>query len=72
MMANDSGICPEAILNPYTPLAFLPPEFAASDKYEIICYMHVATLAVSLFMHCIAKKIILGLSAYRLTLGIGS
>ncbi|KIM88395.1 hypothetical protein PILCRDRAFT_3392 [Piloderma croceum F 1598] len=41
-MVNDSIIPPEAILNPYTPLAFLPPEFA--NNYEIIRYMHVATL----------------------------
>jgi len=47
-MVNDSSIPSEAILNPYTPLAFLPPEFA--EKYEIIRYVHVATLAVSLFM----------------------
>ncbi|KIM88397.1 hypothetical protein PILCRDRAFT_255837 [Piloderma croceum F 1598] len=42
-MVNDSSIPPEAILNPYTPLAFLPPEFAGN--YEIIRYVHVATLA---------------------------
>ena len=44
-MVNDSDIPPEAILNPYTPLAFLSPEFASD--YEIARYVHVATMAVS-------------------------
>ena len=53
-MVNGSSIPPEAILNPYTPLAFLPPEYAAN--YEIIHYVHVATLAVSLLIQCDVKK----------------
>jgi hypothetical protein len=57
-MVNDSGIPPEVILNPYTPLAFLPPEFAGN--LEIIRYVHVATLAVSLSIQCNVKKFILG------------
>ena len=36
---------PEAILNPYTPLAFLPPVIAY--QYEIVGYVYIATLAVS-------------------------
>jgi len=47
-MVNDSSIPPEAILNPYTPLGFLPPEFA--DNYQIVRYMHVAIFAVSLLI----------------------
>jgi len=47
-MVNDSSIPPEAILNPYTPLVFLPPEFA--ENYQIIRYMHVAIFAVSLLI----------------------
>ena len=38
-------IPPEAILNPYTPLAFLPPVIAY--QYEIVGYVYIATLAVS-------------------------
>ena len=38
-------IPPEAILNPYTPLAFLPPVIA--NQYEIVGYVYIATLAVS-------------------------
>jgi hypothetical protein len=53
-MVNDHGIPPEAILNPYTPLAFLSPESA--DNLEIIRYVHVATLAVSLLIQCNVKK----------------
>ena len=37
-------IPPEAILNPYTPLAFLPPVIA--NQYEIVGYVYIATLAV--------------------------
>ena len=36
---------PEAIFNPYTPLAFLPPVIAY--QYEIVGYVYIATLAVS-------------------------
>jgi hypothetical protein len=53
-MVNGSSIPPEAILNPYTPLAFLPPEF--SDKYQTECYVYVATFAVSLMIQCDVKK----------------
>lgn len=44
-MANNRTIPPDAVLNPYTALAFLPPEVA--DQYQIMCYVYVATLAVS-------------------------
>lgn len=44
-MASNETIPPDAILNPYTPLAFLPPDVA--DQYQIMCYVYVATLAVS-------------------------
>jgi hypothetical protein len=47
-MVNDSSIPPEAILNPYTPLVFLPPEFA--ENYQIVHYVHVAIFAVSLLI----------------------
>jgi len=42
-MANNTTIPPEAILNPYTPLAFLPPHIA--DQYQAMCYMYVTTLS---------------------------
>jgi len=42
-MASNSTIPPEAILNPYTPLAFLPPDVA--DQYQVMCYVYVATMA---------------------------
>jgi hypothetical protein len=67
-MVNDSGIPPEAILNPYTPLAFLPPEFA--DKYEIARYVHVATLAVSLLIQCNVKKKFSACSLIGLHMGL--
>jgi hypothetical protein len=31
--------------NPFTPLAFLPP--ALADKYQVVIYVYVATMAVS-------------------------
>ena len=43
--AMTTVIPPEAILNPYTPLAFLPPVIAY--QYEIVGYVYIATLAVS-------------------------
>jgi hypothetical protein len=45
IMANNSTIPPDAILNPYTPLAFLPPSVA--DQYQVMAYVYVATLAVT-------------------------
>jgi len=42
-MASNSTIPKDAILNPYTPLAFLPPDVA--DQYQVMCYVYVATLA---------------------------
>jgi hypothetical protein len=44
-MTSNSTIPPDAILNPYTPLAFLPPD--AADQYQVVSYVYVATLAVS-------------------------
>jgi hypothetical protein len=44
-MASNSTIPPDAILNPYTPLAFLPPDVA--EQYQVVCYVYVATFAVS-------------------------
>jgi len=44
-MANNNTIPPDAILNPYTPLAFLPPSVA--DQYQVMAYVYVATLAVT-------------------------
>jgi hypothetical protein len=46
MASSNSTIPTGAILNPYTPLAFLPPDVA--DQFQIICYVNVATLSVSL------------------------
>src|SRR5882762_4878977 len=34
IMANNNTIPPDAILNPYTPLAFLPPSVA--DQYQVM------------------------------------
>ena len=45
MAANTTTIPADAILNPYTPLAFLPPGIA--DQYQLLCYIYVATFAVS-------------------------
>ena len=44
-MTGNSTIPADAILNPYTPLAFLPPDVA--NQYQIMGYIYVATLAVS-------------------------
>jgi hypothetical protein len=66
-MANNTTIPPEAILNPYTPLAFLPPHIA--NQYQAMCYMYVATLSVSPVI-CRAT-IDLTSCPYRLTFGIG-
>lgn len=41
-MANNDTTYP--ILNPYTPLAFLPPDIA--DQYEAVGYVYISTLAV--------------------------
>jgi len=67
-MVNDSGIPPEAILNPYTPLAFLPPEFAGN--YEIASYVRVATMAVSSSIHRNVKKPFLTCSLIGLHVGL--
>jgi hypothetical protein len=67
-MTGNSTIPADAILNPYTPLAFLPPDVA--DQYQIMGYIYVATLAVS-SLKCWAP-IDLILYTYRLTHGIGS
>jgi len=42
-MANNGTIPPGAILNPYTTLAFMPPDIA--DQFQVMCYVYVATLA---------------------------
>jgi len=42
-MATNGTIPQDAILNPYTPLAFLPPRVA--DQYQLSGYVYVATLA---------------------------
>jgi len=55
-------------LNPYTPLAFMPPDVA--DQYQVVLYVYVATLSVSLIQR--QATIGLTLSTYRLTHGIGS
>lgn len=44
-MAASGTIPPEAILNPYTPLAFLSP--AIAEQYQVVGYVYVASLAVS-------------------------
>jgi len=43
MAVNTTAIPADAILNPYTPLAFLPPGIA--EQYQILCYIYVATFA---------------------------
>ncbi|KIM77145.1 hypothetical protein PILCRDRAFT_825699 [Piloderma croceum F 1598] len=43
MASNNSTIPPDAILNPYTPLAFLAPDVA--NQFQVICYVNVAILA---------------------------
>jgi hypothetical protein len=68
-MVNDSGIPPEAILNPYTPLAFLPPEFASN--FEMSCYVYVATMAVSSsIQRNVRKKTSLACSLIGLHMGL--
>ena len=47
-MTSNNTIPADAILNPYTPLAFLPPDVA--DQYQVLGYIYVATLAVSLII----------------------
>jgi hypothetical protein len=46
IMTSNDTIPPDAILNPYTPLAFLTPD--AADQYQVMLYVYVALLAVSL------------------------
>jgi hypothetical protein len=67
-MANNNTIPPDAILNPHTPLAFLPPDVA--DQLQTICYVNVATLAVSLIQWQAAVD--LTSYAYRPSRGTGS
>jgi hypothetical protein len=47
----DKTVPTDAILNPYTPLVFLAPNIAY--QFQLICYINVATLAVSP-MQCLA------------------
>jgi len=67
-MANNTTIPPDAILNPYTPLAFMPPDVA--DQYQVMLYVYVATFAVSL----IQRQTTIELTSYihRPIRGIGS
>ena len=67
-MASDSTIPPDAILNPYTVLAFMPPDVA--DQYQVICYVYVATLAVGP-RHNAEQQSTSPQTPYRLTRGIG-
>ena len=64
---NNSAIPPDAILNPYTPMAFLLPDVA--DQFQVICYVNVAILAVS-SMKCPAT-VDLTSYTYRLSHGTG-
>jgi len=66
-MDTNNIIPQDAILNPYTPLAFMPPDVA--DQFQAMCYVNVAVLAVS-SMQCQAIDLIS--YTHRLTLGIGS
>jgi len=43
IMTSNDTIPPDAILNPYTPLAFLTPD--AADQYQVMLYVYVAILA---------------------------
>ena len=45
IMTSNDTIPPDAILNPYTPLAFLTPDVA--DHYQVTLYVAVALLAAS-------------------------
>ena len=67
-MANNTAIPPDAILNPYTPLAFMLPDVA--DQYQVMLYVYVATFAVSLIQR--QTTIELTSYTYRLIRGIGS
>jgi hypothetical protein len=67
-MTNNTTIPPEAILNPYTPLAFLPPDVA--DQHQVMLYVYIANLAVST-VQCQVKFDLIS-QAYRLIRGIGS
>ena len=67
-MANNNTIPPDAILNPYTPLAFLTPSVA--NQYQLMLYVYVAILAVSFVKYQVETD--LTSHTYRLTHGIGS
>jgi hypothetical protein len=45
-MATNSTIPQDAILNPYTLLAFMPPDVA--NQFQAICCLNIAVLAVEL------------------------
>ena len=59
---TNSTIPPDAILNPYTPLAFLPPDVA--DQYQVMCYVYVATLAVSFIKYWATAAYMVHFQAY--------
>jgi hypothetical protein len=67
-MATNTTIPQDAILNPYTPLAFMAPDVA--DQFQAMCYVNVAVLAVS-SMQFLATIDLISYTR-RLTLGIGS
>lgn len=68
-MTNNSTIPADAILNPYTPLAFLPSDVA--DQYQVMCYVYVATLAVSSMQYQTTTCDLTSRHIYRRTHGIG-
>jgi hypothetical protein len=68
IMATNSTIPQDAIRNPYTTLAFMPPDVA--DQFQVKCYLNIAVLAVR-SMHFWAIND-LTLYTHRLTLGTGS
>jgi hypothetical protein len=67
MASNNTGIPGDAILNPYTTLAFLPPDIA--EQYQILSYVYVAVLAVSSMPNQVT--LVLKSYAFRLIRGIG-
>ena len=44
IMATNSTIPQDAIRNPYTTLAFMPPDVA--DQFQVKCYLNIVVLAV--------------------------
>jgi len=61
-MTSNSTIPLDAILNPYTPLAFLPPDVA--NPFQVICYGNVAILAVSFCKYQPTIDLIVHLQAF--------